>query len=823
MILEQPRQLEVRRIGDLNEGLTAGISEESLPFVFELVSKQLYSNPIGSLIREYTSNCFDSHIEANVEDPVIVRQVHSIEEGYSIEFQDVGVGLSPERVQNIFMNYFSSTKRGSNLQIGGFGIGSKTALAYADMFYITTVFDSLQYEYLFHKGETKPTLESLHGYEEYIYTESTIKTDEITGEECIEQTEVTQRVPIGVSTQNRNGTIIRVNIERQDLEKFKEELRFQLAYFDNVYFSNWGISNDYDIYEGEYFKFRSDIPQNTGTYYITKGTEIHLCIGKVRYPIDFTKVSVLKEYKNIPIAVKFEIGELQITPSRETLRYTPETIILIQERIKLAAEEVVKLFYDQNPVVESLGEYVALMNNKPKITFDKSKGHILYLWAESKVEKNFKFKPLEGINIKKVPKSLFFMWEHFASITSSGIRVISRGDTSVTNEFVLDKNYIIHGKDDRSSTYTDMKISMEDYPSGVPILRKKPLDFDYISEKLGIKNSKIVGKAKIIREYLKVTDHLILNGKKKYSDLRATDEWIAAYKKSIKESSAAYIRKKNKKVFVRDASRSFAGIELSTEELNRRTGILVYGYKEDQDVLKDIYNTVVFNKQSIRSVHDKSKAFMVIQVAKSSEKDIIPDVRFDRNGKMIPSKTIYWRDFLKTKFFRKIETAYYIREILEGLHISVIQTRIKLLYRFEEDYQAVVSSHLECSRNFLVDDKYLSGNYIQDMLKPLNKFESKHLIELPLLIQEIGTGRGYINDKLLKEAVEYLKFKGFKLHKKLYLKDQRQLQYEANLKKILKQFQEPAQLLLTYTLNQTKNVNESNNREENSSEESRTY
>jgi len=223
MILEAPKQLEVQRIGDLNEGLTAGISEESLPFVFELVSKQLYSNPIGSLIREYTSNCFDSHIEAGVDDPVMINQVYSIEEGYSIEFKDVGVGLSPDRVQKIFMNYFSSTKRDSNLQIGGFGIGSKTALAYADMFYITTVFNNLQYEYLFHKGETKPTLESLYGYEERVFPETIIKTNEVTGEEYLEQVERVEKIPIGTPTEERNGTIIRVNIERHDLEKFREE------------------------------------------------------------------------------------------------------------------------------------------------------------------------------------------------------------------------------------------------------------------------------------------------------------------------------------------------------------------------------------------------------------------------------------------------------------------------------------------------------------------------------------------------------------------------------------------------------------------------
>lgn len=125
MILQATKQLEIETIGEMEQGLTAGISEESMPFVFELVSKQLYSNPIGSIVREITSNCLDAHTEAeNTEDPVIVRFKNDPDEGMIIEFQDFGVGISPNRIQEIYMNYFSSTKRADNSLIGGFGLTS---------------------------------------------------------------------------------------------------------------------------------------------------------------------------------------------------------------------------------------------------------------------------------------------------------------------------------------------------------------------------------------------------------------------------------------------------------------------------------------------------------------------------------------------------------------------------------------------------------------------------------------------------------------------------------------------------------------------------
>lgn len=125
MILQATKQLEIETIGEMEQGLTAGISKESMPFVFELVSKQLYSNPIGSIVREITSNCLDAHTEAeNTEDPVIVRFKNDPDEGMIIEFQDFGVGISPNRIQEIYMNYFSSTKRADNSLIGGFGLTS---------------------------------------------------------------------------------------------------------------------------------------------------------------------------------------------------------------------------------------------------------------------------------------------------------------------------------------------------------------------------------------------------------------------------------------------------------------------------------------------------------------------------------------------------------------------------------------------------------------------------------------------------------------------------------------------------------------------------
>lgn len=769
MIVQAIKQLEIQRVGDTDEGIQAGISEDSLPFIFDMVSRQLYSNPIGAVVREITSNCFDSHVEAKVDEPVIISKTHNIEEGYSIEFKDVGIGMSTERIANIYMKYFTSTKRGDNTQIGAWGLGSKTPLAYADMFYITTIFDNIKYEYIFHKGESKPTLELLNQEE----------------------------------TTEHNGTTIKIVIEgsrdvgydsRNDTNKFKNELLFQLAYFDSVYFMNWGISNDYDIYEGEYFKFRSDIEQ--------KNTNIHICLGKVRYPIDFSKVDIANKYRQIPIAVKFEIGELKITPSRESLRYEEQEIQLIQKRVELAVNEIMALFEKQNPVIEDLETFERKKTESPRITFNEERNHVLTLWSASGLSKNFIFKPLTELNIKKIPDNFFFMWECKGYLNGEIFRNADSYSNKVDNNFILKSKYVILGKDDKMSSYTNIYIrrTLGGSYNSIYFIKRKELDYDYITKLLGIKETKTIGKAKTILEYLKIINQIVFSKGQRYEDLRATDEWIAEYKRSIIESTAAYIRKKNQKVFVRNIGNNSRGEEMSVLKLQNRTGILIYGFKEDKGILQRIYETIRSNVASIRNLnHDKiEKALIVIQISRSVEKDIIG-----------AKKTIYWDKIFNTKLFRTIITHREIFKGLQNLELSALNYRRQFLRGFAEDYDRIkaniINYNLTSSNRFMFRDLDYDHEVSIDknLLKPIEEFEKKYSYDIPL-INFITS----LNGDEEKEFADYLKYKGFKLRNRFYLKDVEQLKYEAGIMQILRLFKCPQNNLLTYNLNLQENGNE---------------
>jgi HSP90 family molecular chaperone len=98
------------------------IDADNFPLLFKMLRDNLYQNKEYSIIREYVSNAIDAHQEIGVDSPVVIEWVDASELmgiDTQVKIIDSGVGLSPDRVTNIFGKYLSSTKRLSNGQIGG--------------------------------------------------------------------------------------------------------------------------------------------------------------------------------------------------------------------------------------------------------------------------------------------------------------------------------------------------------------------------------------------------------------------------------------------------------------------------------------------------------------------------------------------------------------------------------------------------------------------------------------------------------------------------------------------------------------------------------
>lgn len=122
------------------------------PFIFSVLRKSMYSNPLRTAIQEYLSNSRDSHRETNRTN-IPVEVIINTRDSYFV-VKDHGPGISEDRMSNVFLWYGRSTKRDDNRQVGGFGLGAKLGLALSDSFLVTTRVDGFQYEYCIYIDQT---------------------------------------------------------------------------------------------------------------------------------------------------------------------------------------------------------------------------------------------------------------------------------------------------------------------------------------------------------------------------------------------------------------------------------------------------------------------------------------------------------------------------------------------------------------------------------------------------------------------------------------------------------------------------------------------
>jgi len=134
-----------------NQSMDFGIGDVST--IIDILRNRLYSNPIRTLTQEYLCNARDSHREAK-RDNIPLKVTLPTKLDSVLKIRDYGVGLSPDRVRDVFVNYGSSTKRKDNVQTGGFGIGAKSAWAYTDSFVVVSYYENKMRTYVAHTGKS---------------------------------------------------------------------------------------------------------------------------------------------------------------------------------------------------------------------------------------------------------------------------------------------------------------------------------------------------------------------------------------------------------------------------------------------------------------------------------------------------------------------------------------------------------------------------------------------------------------------------------------------------------------------------------------------
>lgn len=419
----QNKTSTTKSIGKFEENKVS-IDQSNLDFVINILSTNLYSNPLGSFLRETVSNAVDSHKEAGKPDnePVLIEiegydsNNHKVSPVYlrpedvrnwSITVRDFGTGLSPERFEKIYKYIGSSSKRDSNDYIGGWGIGRFSALAVSDVVQITSYYNNVQYIYTMRKSGTSLSID---------------KIAEVPNTERENGLEVKVSFP----DTKYNFTDIKINLFKQ-LALFKSVyIQDNIGNFNDRYIAKFDIPTEdnqesiqmiaFDDKENiiSYLRGSGTIPPIGGKTRLT--TAINVAIDRVcykmpqvikdKYPFLQEISFVNKEFRTVPSVnkskfyINFSVGELDVTPNREALLESDKTLKAIEEKVKALRDKFEKAYKEKYSLVkdiDTLLEYrtnlsveITDLNKDVEISNLKNKDLSVFKLSLSKADKFFK-------------------------------------------------------------------------------------------------------------------------------------------------------------------------------------------------------------------------------------------------------------------------------------------------------------------------------------------------------------------------------------------------------------------------------------------------
>lgn len=513
MIITEKKQ-NAKIVGEV-KGNTVGIDIQNVDFILNLLSTNLYSNPIESLVREVVSNAVDSHIEANIDKPVVVELGEDTESLCYLRVQDFGVGLSPERFNEIYTNAGSSTKRTTNDMIGGFGFGRLSPLSYTDRVYITSNYNGVKYKYLMYKDGLK------------------IHIDEL----------------FQIATEESNGVEIMLYLADSDLFRFIGAIKSQLAFIPNIL-----VSTNIDDLKDEVENFNNFKIKKFNTYSVLleknssrSDSNLGILYGNIRYPFDLAQLGMSDyEYKNFPCYLNIPVGAISITPNREAVLYDNETIAYLTSVLAKFTNEIDTLINERftkeyDNVLELVNTItsnnVVLYNDNNHYKLTKAHSEIKY----DNKEITFKGRKYSAKKLKEVYRKYYYNYldTKVFYVDNNMIR-----KTNVVNLNALINNNINIYNDENLITKAYIR---ETYRKGITYLIK-PVKFSYLKKlyTLSKENEKqliikyffalyqkltIIDKDTLPKEF--VDRYKLLNAKTKVSTSKINDEDVETIKAKL--------------------------------------------------------------------------------------------------------------------------------------------------------------------------------------------------------------------------------------------------------------------------------------------------
>jgi hypothetical protein len=329
----------IERIGQVTHENT--FKMKSSRKAFQILS-DLYSDKPLAIVRELGCNAADSHVVAGQTKPFHIHLPNSLEPWLTI--QDFGTGITHDNIFNIYTIYFESTKTNSNDQVGCLGLGSKSPFCYTDSFTITTITGSEQRTYNAYFNEQSTPAISLMGKSH---------------------------------TNESTGLTIQIPVKQKDFDSFAGAVKKAFRFFDVKPTISGGKIDwtlEEPIFQGKGWKSYDKLGYN----------ECFAIMGGVTYPIEIGKLdrSHYGMAQKGGLVLYFDMGQVDFTPSRESLSYCDSTIKALNEKFEFVKEDfarnMTKMLEDKTNIFDAIKFVYTLQNKYAHIDGLTLKGKVLW-------------------------------------------------------------------------------------------------------------------------------------------------------------------------------------------------------------------------------------------------------------------------------------------------------------------------------------------------------------------------------------------------------------------------------------------------------------
>jgi hypothetical protein len=339
--------------------------------MFKILSDSLYSDKVMAVIRELSTNAYDSHVSAGNKNPFKVTLPTMGNPNFCV--RDYGTGLSQADMEELYTTYGASNKNDSNDFVGCLGLGSKSPFAYTKSFTTASYFNGKKYTYIAAIDDNGvPTLNLF----------STTDTDE------------------------PNGLEISFAVKQHDFHEFSNKAMRIFHYFrmkpileggihnhlqdhkysnSNIVISGDGwrvcrLNNGYELFPNNSHKIESGIVAIMGN--IAYPVQSNQLVGEEkqeqtndaiqRWNRAFQKADIdswktfVSEILNqgLYLELEFGIGELEMDVSREGLQYTKQVKRTLREKTQEIFLELKRTFSEKiaaaKTKVEAITTYYTL-------------------------------------------------------------------------------------------------------------------------------------------------------------------------------------------------------------------------------------------------------------------------------------------------------------------------------------------------------------------------------------------------------------------------------------------------------------------------------